>query len=125
MEAGTSLNGYVQFYFCFDEGVPFFKQQGGLGDVIFAPIYEVLRKRGVNFKFFHKVEELNLDTKDPRLVDQIRITKQVDLVHDEYHPLIDVKGLPSWPNKPKYEQIIEEPGASAAGTWYRFGKILD
>ena len=33
------------------------------------------------------------------------MTKQVDLVNEEYDPLINVKGLPSWPNEPKYEEI--------------------
>ena len=31
----------------------------GMGDTIFAPIYEVLKRRGVTFNFFHRVTSLN------------------------------------------------------------------
>ena len=89
MEAGTALKIFMQIYLCFDN-VPYFNQQGGLGDAIFAPVYEILKNRGVIFRFFHKVDELNLNVNNPHLVEQIRITKQVDLVNEEYEPLINV-----------------------------------
>ena len=54
MEAGTSLQIILPAYLCY-RGPAFLYQQAGMGDAIFAPIYEVLRKRGVHFKFFHKV----------------------------------------------------------------------
>ncbi len=31
-----------------------------MGDVVFAPFYEVLRRRGVKFKFFHRLENVRL-----------------------------------------------------------------
>ncbi|OYU44838.1 MAG: hypothetical protein CFE44_10735, partial [Burkholderiales bacterium PBB4] len=34
--------------------------EAGTGETIIAPLYEVLRKRGVKFEFFHKVESLSL-----------------------------------------------------------------
>ena len=39
-------------------GAMFWKFQAGMGDTIFAPFYEVLKQRGVKFKYFHKVHEL-------------------------------------------------------------------
>ena len=107
VEAGNVVKMSLHIYFCYDDA-PFFKQEGGDGDVIFSPIYEVLKKRGVSFKFFHKVEELNLNINNPKLVEQIRVTKQVELMNEEYDPLINIKGLPSWPNEPKYEEIVQE-----------------
>ena len=107
LEAGSALKIYLNLYFCFDDA-PYFDQQGGLGDIIFAPMYELLRKKGVHFKFFHKVEELNLNINNSRLVEKIKLTRQVDVVHKEYDPLINVKGLPSWPNEPKYDEIDHE-----------------
>ena len=107
LEAGTALKIYMQGYFCYDN-FPILVNQGDVGDVVFAPIYEVLKDRGVNFRFFHKVKDLTLDKNNPRLVDQIRITKQVNVINSEYDPLIDVKGLPSWPSSPKYEEIVKE-----------------
>ena len=107
LEAGTALKIGLPAWLCYDD-IAFFKQQGPDGDVIFAPMYELLRKRGVSFKFFHKVEELKLDINNPKLVEQLRMTKQVELINEEYDPLIDVKGLPSWPNEPRYEEIDHE-----------------
>ena len=107
LEAGSALKIYLNLYFCFDDA-PYFDQQGGLGDTIFAPMYELLRKKGVHFKFFHKVEELNLNINNSRLVEKNKLTRQVDVVHKEYDPLINVKGLPSWPNEPKYDEIDQE-----------------
>ena len=106
-EAGTLLKFALKFYFCYDD-VSYFHGAGGDGDMIFAPMYEVLRKRGVRFRFFHKVEELKLNINNPKLVEHIRVTKQVDLINEEYDPLINVKGLPSWPNEPKYDEIVQK-----------------
>ena len=107
MEAGTALQLYLPFYLCCEETVCW-DHEAGLGDAIFAPIYEVLKRRGVHFKFFHKIEELKLSDTNSNIVEQIRITKQVELVDKVYSPLIDVKGLPSWPNEPKYAEIIHK-----------------
>ena len=106
MEAGTALQLYLPLYFCCKEAV-YWDHEAGLGDAIFAPIYEVLKRRGVHFKFFHKVEKLVLNN-NTKLVEEIRMTKQVRLLTEEYNPLIDVKGLPSWPNEPKYDEILQE-----------------
>ena len=106
MEAGSALQLFLPIYFCCEETITW-DQEAGLGDAIFAPFYEVLKRRGVHFKFFHKVEELVLNN-NSNLVEKIRMTKQVRLLTEEYNPLVNVKGLPSWPNEPKYEEIIEE-----------------
>ena len=106
MEAGTALIMCLPLYFCC-KGPFYWDQEAGLGDAIFAPIYEVLKRRGVHFKFFHKVEELVLNN-NSKLVEEIRMTEQVRLLTEEYHPLVNVKGLPSWPNEPKYEEIISQ-----------------
>ena len=42
------------------------------------------------------------------VIEEIKIVKQVDMINEDYDPLIDVKGLPSWPSEPKYEEIIPE-----------------
>ena len=106
MEAGTALQLWLPLYFCC-EGAFYWDHEAGVGDAIFAPIYEVLKRRGVHFKFFHEVEELVLNN-NSNFVEEIRMTKQVKLLTEEYNPLIDVKGLPSWPNEPKYEEILQE-----------------
>ena len=42
------------------KGAIFWKMTAGMGDVVFAPLYEVLRRRGVEFEFFHRVDQLHL-----------------------------------------------------------------
>ena len=106
MEAGTALQFYLPLYFCCED-VFKWELEAELGDSIFAPIYKVLKRRGVHFKFFHKVEKLVLNN-NSKFVQEVRMTKQVRLLSEEYNPLIDVKGLPSWPNEPKYEEILQD-----------------
>ena len=100
IEAGTMLRGMLKVAFAYQGGM-MWKMQAGMGDTIFTPLYQVLKQRGVQFKFFHKVEELipNGDS-----VGEIRITKQVDLTED-YDPLVNVKGLDCWPSRPNYSFI--------------------
>ena len=58
--AGQALRAMVRAFFTY-RGAFFWKMQAGMGDTIFGPMYEVLRKRGVTFKLFHKVEQLRTD----------------------------------------------------------------
>ncbi|HEX7987029.1 MAG TPA: NAD(P)-binding protein, partial [Duganella sp.] len=106
-EAGTLLRSMARIGLCYKGGI-MFKMQAGMGDTVFTPLYEVLRKRGVKFKFFHKVEEL---VPDGREIGAIRMTRQVDLAGADYHPLVDVKGLACWPSQPNYDQIDPEQAA--------------
>ena len=88
------------------KGALMWKMQAGMGDTVFGPYYEVLRRRGVRFAFFHKIEELQLDA-EGQFVERIRIARQVDVKSGEYAPLVDVKGLPCWPSEPLYDQLVQ------------------
>jgi uncharacterized protein with NAD-binding domain and iron-sulfur cluster len=83
-----------------------YEMQAGMGDVVVAPLYLVLKKRGVKFAFFHKVKKLALSADGTRIA-QIYMAKQVNLNNAEYEPLIDVAGLPCWPSEPRFDQIKE------------------
>ena len=85
-----------------------FKMQAGMGDVVFGPLYEVLRRRGVRFEFFHAVTALHPGGNG---VDSIDVVRQVELADhvDAYEPLTNVKGLPCWPSEPDWKQL--EPAA--------------
>jgi uncharacterized protein with NAD-binding domain and iron-sulfur cluster len=89
----------------------------GMGDVVFAPLYTVLQRRGVKFEFFHAVRRLRLDPDDPGAVGAIEIDRQARLTSGTYEPLYDVDGLPCWPSEPLYEQI--EGGAALEEGWTR------
>lgn len=89
----------------------------GTGETVVAPMYEVLKRRGVKFEYFHKVDALRIDKRDGRKIGAIEMTVQATLKHPErgYQPLIDVKGLPSWPKYPLYEQLNEGEYLRATG----------
>lgn len=103
MEAGTMLRGIFRMT-CGYQGGVMWKMQAGMGDTVFTPFYDVLKKRGVKFKFFHKAEEL-IPEPGSNVVGQIRMTRQVDVPGGDYDPLVPVKGLPCWPSQPKYELL--------------------
>ena len=87
------------------KGALYYTPQADLGEAVFAPLYQVLRRRGVRFRFFHKVKELRIDDNH---VAAIRLGRQVELDPgvDEYEPLVNVKGLLCWPSRPLYPQIV-------------------
>jgi uncharacterized protein with NAD-binding domain and iron-sulfur cluster len=87
-------------------GAPFWKMQAGMGEVIFAPLYQVLRDRGVEFRFFHRVDALRL-AEDGRSIAAIDLGLQAESADggDAYDPLIQVKDLPCWPNAPLTSQL--------------------
>jgi uncharacterized protein with NAD-binding domain and iron-sulfur cluster len=114
--AGVALYVALQLLFACRGGV-LWKMRAGAGDILFAPLYEVLRSRGVTFKFFHRVEKLTL-SEDGTTVDAVRITRQADTSEGrdgQYDPLIDVPfgdgstSLRCWPAEPRWEQL---PGIS-------------
>jgi len=111
--AGAALRAILRTMLTY-KGAVFWKMQAGMGDVVFAPIYEVLRRRGVRFKFFHRVEEIEFGSSPGQdgarrslHVERIRINRQATVASEEYEPLIDVEGLPCWPSQPRYEQLLE------------------
>ncbi len=112
LEAGTGLRGMLLLGMGYSGSI-MWKMQAGMGDTIFTPFYQVLKKRGVKFKYFHQVDELLLDPNNADSVQQIKMTRQVDLINgaDHYDPLVYVKGLGCWPSEPLYNQLVPEQAA--------------
>jgi uncharacterized protein with NAD-binding domain and iron-sulfur cluster len=87
-------------------GAFFWKMQSGMGDIVFAPLYEALRRRGVRFEFFHRLENVGIDWTDNPHVSTLEFDVQARLrSSDGYEPLVDVHGLPCWPNQPLWDQL--------------------
>ncbi len=105
MAAGVTLKGFARMILGYKGSILYF-MNAGMGDAIFAPIYQLLKRRGVRFHFFNKVTNIGLSA-DKKAVETINISRQVNLNGGEYQPLILVKDLPCWPSKPLYEQIVE------------------
>ncbi|QRN97849.1 NAD(P)-binding protein [Archangium violaceum] len=112
LAAGAALQGLLRML-DYTEHL-YFKMKAGMGEVVIAPLYLALEKRGVRFEFFHSVDSLRL-SEDRQRVAAIDVTRQVALAGTEYNPLIDVDGLPCWPAAPLYEQLQDADELKKAG----------
>lgn len=120
--AGTMLHAALRMVFTY-KGAILYRLQAGMGETVFAPLYEVLRRRGVRFCFFRSVQRLELSparTHIARIVVQCQAT--VRTVDGEYDPLVDVDGLPCWPSEPLFDQLAEgdelRAGDHDLGNWW-------
>jgi uncharacterized protein with NAD-binding domain and iron-sulfur cluster len=110
--AGAAMRGSLRAFFTY-RGSFFWKMQAGMGDVVFAPLYEVLKRRGVRFEFFHRLRNVRMepggDTAQP-FVAGLDFDVQARLARGpEYAPLVDVGRVPCWPSQPDWAQL--EDGA--------------
>lgn len=86
----------------------FMKMRAGMGDTIFAPLYKALRKRGVRFAFFHRLDDVGLGEADgDTVVETLRFGRQATVKAGEYDPFVEVAGLDCWPQAPLVEQLVE------------------
>jgi uncharacterized protein with NAD-binding domain and iron-sulfur cluster len=120
MSAGQALRDLLRTLFTY-RGAIFWKMRAGMGDVVFAPFYEVLRRRGVRFEFFHRLEALRLAPGDHLLpgerpyVEALELGVQATVRSGPYKPLTRVRGLPCWPAKPDYGQLDDGERLAAEG----------
>ena len=106
LAAGTGLRGLLRLSVGYKEAFSY-KMQAGMGDTIFAPFYQVLKRRGVSFEFFSAVRSIR-PSADGLRIESIEVGRQATIVGGgEYQPLYDVKGLPCWPSKPLFDQLVE------------------
>jgi uncharacterized protein with NAD-binding domain and iron-sulfur cluster len=114
ISAGQALRSMARSFFSY-RGAYFWRMQAGMGDVVFAPLYEVLARRGVRFEFFRRLENVRLSTTTslpgsaarPH-VEALEFDVQADVRGGgAYQPLCLVGGLPCWPAKPDYDQLVD------------------
>jgi uncharacterized protein with NAD-binding domain and iron-sulfur cluster len=107
LEAGNALRTLVRMAFTW-KGALLWQMQAGMGDVVFGPLYEVLKRRGVRFEFFHRVKRIQ-PSPDGKSVERIVLAVQARVVDPKagYQPLVEVKGLPSWPSEPLWNQLVD------------------
>jgi len=108
--AGVALRGSLRFLFTY-RGSIVWKMRAGMGDVVFAPFYEVLKRRGVSFRFFHRLESVRMADPAERpgergYVKALEFAVQAKVKDGNYQPLIDVDGLPCWPSAPDFSQLV-------------------
>ena len=106
LAAGVAIHAVLRLALGY-KGAVVNEMRAGMGEVVIAPIYEVLAARGVKFAFFHRVERLEL-TPDRTGLARIHVARQVELKDGSttgYRPLHPVGGLPCWPSEPFADQI--------------------
>lgn len=101
--AGLGLFLAGKFFFDY-QGSLFWRMQAGMGDVVFAPLYQVLADRGVRFAFGHRLDRLRLDRGQQRISSMI-ITRTSTSNGASYQPLIMVGGLPCFSSHPDQTQL--------------------
>jgi uncharacterized protein with NAD-binding domain and iron-sulfur cluster len=110
MGAGTVLRIMFLMAFTYKHAF-YFKMRAGMGDIIAAPLYEVLRRSNVRFKFFHRLTDLKIG-EDAAGRPQISEVKIAELARTrdarEYSPLKVVGSLLTWPSQPDRDQIVKE-----------------
>lgn len=117
MGAGSVLYGLLRLVGSYKGGLMHI-MNGGMGDVIFAPFYIVLKNRGVKFEFFHKVLRLGLND-DRSGIGSIEMEVQAQVKPEYaatgYQPLYVAEvgktrkqgpiSFPSWPSEPFWDQL--------------------
>lgn len=120
--AGLGLFLAGKFFFDY-RGSLFWHLQAGMGDVVFAPLYQALRARGVRFAFFHRLERLEL-SEDRRSIASMIISRTRAVRDDgDYQPLIMVGGLPCFAADPDERQLT--PVGEEQAITLRLGREVD
>jgi uncharacterized protein with NAD-binding domain and iron-sulfur cluster len=103
--AGTGTRILLKLMFAY-RGSFFYLLRATMGELIFAPLYQVLYDRKVKFNFFTRVDSIGLSA-DGQSIEFIDTTVQARPNEPTYHPLIGVwdgkkRYIPSWPSEPIY-----------------------
>ena len=102
--AGVAVRASLRMLLTY-HGALFWHMAGGMGEIVFVPLYEVLRARGVKFRFFHRILSLH---PGPDRRSLARIEGLVQAVPKaDYDPLISWRDRRCWPAKPKYEELVD------------------
>jgi uncharacterized protein with NAD-binding domain and iron-sulfur cluster len=130
--AGAALRGILRLFLTY-KGALAYRMHAGMGDIVFAPLYEVLRDRGVRFEFFHRIDKLGLGgPPEAPVVERVHFTQQARCKAEAagYDPLYEVRSVMVWPNQPLYDRLadgqqlreavaaglnLEDPRAAAPG----------
>ena len=113
--AGQAIRGALRMFFTY-RGSLFWKLRAGMGDVVFAPFYEVLKKRGATFRFFHRLRNVqiskaeNLRPGERPYVERISSTCRRRPSAASSTPRCSTSTeSPCWPSQPDFSQLVGGP----------------
>jgi uncharacterized protein with NAD-binding domain and iron-sulfur cluster len=109
--AGQAIGAACRFFFMY-KGALFWRMRAGTGEVVFAPLYLALRRRGVKFRFYHRLDKMVLGKRDTSVTRlnfhrQVRLKRKGATAATNYQPLIVVEHqrLSAWRAKPHRDQL--------------------
>lgn len=106
--AGTALRALLRIVLTY-KGAVLYLPNAGMGEAFIAPVYQVLRARGVDFRFFRRVSRLELSP-DRNVVARVKLDVQARTPGDRaYEPLLRVEGVDAWPSEPFWDQLVDGP----------------
>ena len=110
--AGAAVRTFARMLLTY-QGSFFRHFNGGIGEVLIKPFYDVLRHRGVSFHFFNQVIALQPDAEGTR-IDRIVLRQQAVLKDGRktYDPFVERNKVYAWPHEPLFDQITKAPGQS-------------
>jgi uncharacterized protein with NAD-binding domain and iron-sulfur cluster len=119
LSAGQGLRCALRMFYTY-RGALFWRMRSSMGEVVFAPLFQLLKARGVKFKFFHRLEGVTIDRSDKNhpYVSELDFDRQAVVVRgeDEYEPLVTVRAgeapygdVVGWPSRPCYSQLVPGP----------------
>jgi uncharacterized protein with NAD-binding domain and iron-sulfur cluster len=103
LSAGIAARGLLKLVADYEEAL-FFDMRYGMGESVFAPLYEVLAARGVRFEQFAKVKEVRL--RHGR-VEAVRYARQAEVLAGPfgYRPLADAGAVRTFRTEPDLAQL--------------------
>lgn len=107
--AGATVNSLIMACWTY-KGAFAYQAAREVGDSWVAPVFALLRRRGVDFRLFHRVWDVKVDGER---VLEVSVESQAVLKKEcagVYEPFITVRNRKVWPDRPLYDQL-ENPGA--------------
>jgi uncharacterized protein with NAD-binding domain and iron-sulfur cluster len=121
LSAGQGIRGCLRTFFGY-RGAVMWRMRAGMGDVVFAPLYEALKRRGVRFEFFHRLTNVAIPPGGqiaPGERSHVRAlsfdVQARTLGGAPYEPLVEVAGRPCWPSRPNFDQLEDGERLAAEG----------
>ncbi|MDM0105035.1 NAD(P)-binding protein [Variovorax sp. J22R24] len=115
LSAAQALRGAARMFFTY-RGSMFWRLQSGMGDAVFAPLYRALKKRGVEFKFLHRLVDIEFDfrQRQPSITKlRFETDRDVALLNEPDRSPLDEQGC--WPEDASKCFGPEGAGKSKAG----------
>ena len=121
LSAAQGLRATMRMFFGY-RGSIFWRMRAGMGDVVFAPLYDVLERRGVKFEFFHRLTNVGLppgaelQAGEQSHVRSLTFDVQAQIKGEAaYAPLVEIAGQRCWPAQPQFDQLVEGDRLAAEG----------